>query len=264
MSEGSGQTALISAIMILVGVSHPVAAAPVCDEAARAATVRLIAGHPTANKEQTVTREEMDHIADQIGASSAVREAHPLMLSVAEAGTLVELDHRTIVDPDSGGRRYVCDVPTSVVVVVGAFKSRLVLDRNAAAAPCVREALLEHHNQHSRALDAEIDRFVDEHRDGLARDLRDLMRQTEPEKEAATQALEAGIASLVGGLYREFEFAIERSRQKVDSRPNSLNSEMRVMDSYVSWSGKSPCPVIRLRDHLGCLPSICSARASYR
>jgi hypothetical protein len=89
MSEGSGQTALISAIMILVGVSHPVAAAPVCDEAARAATVRLIAGHPTANKEQTVTREEMDHIADQIGASSAVREAHPLMLSVAEAGTLV-------------------------------------------------------------------------------------------------------------------------------------------------------------------------------
>src|SRR5437762_5723083 len=90
-----------SAVALLVSVARPVVAATVCDDLARIAPVQLIAAHPTANDEQTATREEMDHIADQLGASAAVREAHRLMLTIAEAGAHAEIDHHTIVDRDS-------------------------------------------------------------------------------------------------------------------------------------------------------------------
>jgi len=104
---------------------------------------------------------------------------------------------------------------------LSAFKDKLVLYRDAATAPCVKEALLEHHVQHRRSLDAHIDKFVNQHRDGFAREIGKLMRKTAPDKETSIQAFEGGLASLLGGLYRVFEPAIERSRQDVDT-PTAL------------------------------------------
>ncbi len=222
---------VITSLVVLVA-AHAAAAASACDDAARTAPVRLVAAHSTANEEQTATQQEMDDIADQLGASRAIREAHPLMLSVAQAGAHVELDHHTIVGHDPEDRAYVCDVPTSVTVIIGAFKTRVILDRNAADAPCVRKALVEHHIQHSHTLDAKIDLFVDEHRDSIANNVRELMRTPKQGREPATQAFEAGIAALVGGLYREFESVIEQSRQEVDT-PSELNQLREACDGQV-------------------------------
>ena len=222
-------------------------AADVCDDAARAAPVRLVAEHPTSSDEQGVTRDDMGHIADQLGASSAIREAHPLMLSIAEVGTQVEIDHRTISanDPNPNHQGYVCDVPTSVVVIVGAFKGRIILNREAAAVSCVRDVLLEHHAQHRRALDAQIEVFVAEHSDSIARNIRELMRERAPDQEAATQAFERGVALLVGALYREFEFAVERSRQEADSPValaqlrNACDGQLRQLEQKVTAPGRA-------------------------
>ena len=240
---------LACTVVITVFVLSPVGAlaADLCDDAAPAAPVRLVAAHPSTTEEETATRDEMDHRADQLGASAAVREAHPLMLSIAQAGTHVEIDHRTIAihDPNHKDQGYVCDVPTSVVVIFGAFKSRLILNRDAAAVPCVREVLLEHHAHHSRALDAQIELFVAEHRDSLARDARELMRKRARDQEAATQAFEHGMASLAGALYSEFEGVIDRSRKEADSPTalaklrNACDGQLYELEHQVTAPGRA-------------------------
>jgi hypothetical protein len=227
-----------------VAVAHS-AAAEVCEEKARAASIQLIPAYPKIDEQETATREEMDHLADQLRASSAVRKAHPLMLSIAKAGTNAEIVHRPVVDHSSNGRGYVCDVPTSVIVVVGAFKSRVILNEEAAAVPCVREALLQHHQQHRRALDAQIDSLVAEHSNSFAHNVRELMVEAAPDQETATHAFEHGIALLIGALYREFEVDIERSRQEADSSValaqlrNACDGQLRELERKLSAPGRA-------------------------
>lgn len=146
----------------------------------------------------------MDEIAAAAGASTAAREAHPLLLIVAQAGTQVKLAHHTIEGRTEAGQTFFCDVPTSVVVTIGVFKRTIILHRDDAAVPCVREALLEHKRQHNLSLDRAIDAFVDQHREPLARSIQELMRRTTPDAASAVRAFEAGLASLLGRLYREF------------------------------------------------------------
>ena len=232
MANHRRQWALAILLALLVAAARPVAAAPACDDLAQAVPIRLIAAHPSATDEQTATREEMDRIADRIGASSPAREAHPLMLSIAQAGTHVELPHHAIERQSPDGQEYACDVPASVVVVVGAFKNRVILHHDAAAVPCVRAALLEHHRGHSHFLDAQIDLFVDEHRDDLIHDVRALIAKAAPNSAAAIRDMETGLASLVGRLYRQYEVAIERSRQEADS-PSALDQLRDVCDGKV-------------------------------
>ena len=47
----------------------------------------------------------------------------------------------------------------------------------------------------------------------------------------APARVEAGLASLVGGLHHEFEFAIERSRQQVDTASALAQLRTAVMGS---------------------------------
>ena len=211
---------IIAAVLLIAII--PAGAAPACDHLAEGSTIRLVAVHPTAIEEQTATREEMDDVATRIGVSDAVREVHPLMLITARVGINVELDNRPIEGHDAAGRSYFCDVPSSITVILGAFKQRIFLHQEAAAIPCVRGALLQHQQLHSQLLDGTIDSFVNEHRDALEQHVRELMRKTAPDALSAAKALEADVASLLGRLNREFQIAVERSREEADS-PSTLD-----------------------------------------
>lgn len=204
-------------IVIIAASTRPAAAAPACDDQISSSTFRLIAVHPTEIEEVTATRKEMDEVAARIGTTAAAREVHPLMLTAAQAGTHVELDHRPIEGRNAAGESYFCDVPPSITVIIGAFKQRIYLHQEAAEVPCVRDALLRHYRRHSELLDATIDAFVNEHRDILEQQVRELMRNTAPDAVSAIKALEIGLASLLGQLYREFQIAVERSRKEADS-----------------------------------------------
>ena len=214
------QTAL-AAIVTALALANTAAATPSCADVSDALTVGLVAAHPTTTEELTATREEMDAIAVQIGATSEMRNAHPLLLIVAQAGTHVEIAHRVIERQDAQGVAYVCDVPRSVDVIIGAFKRRVILHREAAADGCIRQALLDHMAQHSRVLDAHIDLFVDEHRDELAREIQALTHRAAADEATATHAFETGVAALVGSLYRQFEAEVEQSRLEADT-PQAL------------------------------------------
>ena len=212
--------AVITGALAIV-LSDPATAAPSCEDAWEASSFRLIPTHPSATEERTATREEMDRIAAQIGATAEMRAAHPLMLIVAQAGTHVEVAHRLIARRDADGDAYVCDVPSAVVVVMGAFKRRVILHKEAAANSCVRKALLDHMARHSQVLDQKIDVFIDEHRDELARGVEALTQKAAVDEPSASQAFEAGLAALVGPVYRQFEVEIERSRLEADT-PEAL------------------------------------------
>lgn len=238
---GRLRTALagIAAALAII-LSDPVTAAPFCDEAWEASSFRLIPTHPSTTEERTATREEMDLIAAQVGVTAEMREAHPLMLMVAQAGTHVEAAHRLIAHRDAAGDAYVCDVPTAVMVVMGAFKRRVILHKEAAANSCVRKALLDHMARHSQVLDQKIDVFIDEHRDELARGVEALTQKAAVDESSASQAFEAGLAALVGPLYREFEVEMERSRLEADT-PETMaqlraacGGKLRELESEVS------------------------------
>ena len=213
--------AVITGALAIVLSDHPATAAPSCEDAWEASSFRLIPKHPTATEERTATREEMDRIAVRVGATAEMREAHPLMLMTAEAGTHVEVVHRLIAHRGAVGDAYVCDVPTAVVVVMGAFKRRVILNKEAAANSCVRKALLDHMARHSQVLDQKIDTFIDEHREGLARGVEALTRKTAADEPSASQAFEVGLAALIGPVYREFEVEAKQSRLEADT-PEAL------------------------------------------
>ena len=207
----------LAGIVAALALGNTAGAAPSCTDVRDALRVTLVAAHPTTTEELTATREEMDSIAAQIGATPEMVSAHPLLLIVAQAGTHVEIAHRVIERQDAQGVAYVCDVPRSVDVIIGAFKRRVILQREAAADSCIRQALLDHMAQHSRVLDAHIDLFVDEHRDELAREIQALTRRAAADEATATHAFETGVAALVGPLYRQFEAKVESSRLEADT-----------------------------------------------
>lgn len=220
---------VVVAAVLVMPITSFAGAATVCDYPAEGSTFHLVAVHPTAAEEQTATREEMDGIAARIGVSDTVREVHPMMLLTAQAGTNVELDNRPIQGHDAAGKSYFCDVPFSIIITIGAFKQTIFLYQEAAATPCVRDALLRHQRQHSQLLDAAIESFVNEHRDALDQHIRELMRKTTPDALSATKALEAGLASLLSRLYRDFQIAVERSREEADS-PSALDQLRNACD----------------------------------
>jgi hypothetical protein len=160
--------AFATAVILLAAAnSGQAAGAPACDDLIPSSTFRLIAAHPTETEEVTATREEMDEVASRIGTTAAAREAHPLMLTAAEGGAHVELDHRPIENRNAAGNSYYCDIPSFVTIIIGAVKQRVYLYQEAAAAPCVRNALLRHYRRHSELLNVTIDAFVNKHRNAL-------------------------------------------------------------------------------------------------
>ncbi|MGE0279059.1 MAG: hypothetical protein AB7P20_00385 [Rhizobiaceae bacterium] len=204
-------------------------AASTCDAVADSSSFRLLTVHETALEEESATREEMDRIASAVGAPAEVREAHPLMLILARAGADVELEHRPINARDTGENTSFCDVPASIVVRLGVLKRRVILHRSAARDTCVRMVLLDHFRQHSWVLDETIDRFIAEHRAGIARALRDLTQKTAPDPVSASENLEVGMASLIGALYREFGLKLEKSRLIPDT-PAALGELRKACD----------------------------------
>lgn len=222
--------ALATVVIVLVATSvRPAGAAPACDNLIPSVTFRLIAAHPTVTEEVIATSEQMDEAATRIGTTTAARKAHPLMLITAQAGSHVELDHRPIEGRTAAGEAYFCDVPPSITVTVGAFKQRIFLHHEAAAIPCVRDALRQHQRRHSQLLDATINSFVNEHRDALERHVWELMRKTAPDALSVIKALEAGLASSLGRLHREFQIAVERAREEADS-PSALDQLQSICD----------------------------------
>jgi hypothetical protein len=117
----------LAAVAAGIAFMSSAVAAPSCATVGEAPSVELVAAHPTATEEVTATREEMDHLADRLGVSPAMRKAHPLMLAVGEGGTHVEMVHRIIERRDVRGAAYVCDVPGPLKVVIGAFTRRVIL-----------------------------------------------------------------------------------------------------------------------------------------
>ena len=236
MAARLGRALALAICIACLAVARPVGATPACETAIPASNLRLQTAHPTADEEAIATREEMDAIATRVGASRAAREAHPLLLIVVQAGTHVELAHHTIEDQTDAGAAHFCDVPASVTVIIGAFKRRTILHRDAAAVPCVREALLEHQRQHVLSLDRLIDAFAEQHREALTRSVQALMRRRAPDAAAAVRAFETGLASLVGDLYGEFELAVDQSREEVDTPAalarlrQSCNGQLRQLE----------------------------------
>lgn len=165
------------AVVILTVTVRPAAAASSCEDLAQRSTVNLIARHSADFDQQTATYDEMDRLAVQLGIPATTREAHPLMLIIAQAGTDVEMAHQTIESHSAVGNASFCDAPPSVLVTIGAFKSRIILHRSAAADSCIRQALLKHLLQHKHVLDKTIDSFVEAHRNGLARAVHDLIQK---------------------------------------------------------------------------------------
>ena len=212
--------------VLFLAIIHFAAAAPACKAAANGSSFHLVAVHETALEEQSATREEMDRIARQVGVPVAVREAHPLMLIMARAGVDIELAHRPIKAQNTGENASFCDVPASIVVRLGVLKRRVILNHSAAQDTCVRAALLDHYRQHSHVLDKTIDRFVGEHRARLVSALYDLTQDTAPDPQAAAKKLEAGMASLISYLYREFGLELEKS-QLIPDTPAALG-ELRT------------------------------------
>jgi hypothetical protein len=208
---------VLIAPVLFLAIIHTLAAAPTCNDTPDGSSFHLIAIHETAFEEQSATPEEMDVIAAKVRAPAEARKAHPLMLILAQAGSDVELEHQPLELRDANGNAFFCDAPTSIVVHLGVFKRRVILYHDAAGDACVRSALLDHYLQHSHVLDEVIDQFVDEHRARFAGALYDLTQKTAPDPGSAIQNLEAGLASLIGSLYREFESEVERTRMAADT-----------------------------------------------
>jgi hypothetical protein len=220
---------LFIAPVLFLAFIHAAAATPTCDAAADGSSFRLVAVHETALEEQSATLDEMNLIASKVGMPAELREAHPLMLIIARAGVDIELEHRPIELRNTDENVSFCDVPVSIVVRLGVFKRRVILHRGAAQDTCVRAALLDHYRQHSQVLDETIDRFVGEHRAKLVHALYDLTQKIAPDPISAGENLEAGMAALVGDLYREFGLEIEKSRLLPDT-PAALGELRKACD----------------------------------
>lgn len=226
----------VATLLFIVACANPVAAASPCHGSAESSSVRLIAVHPTATEELSATREEMDHIAALIGATAASREVHPLMLIAAQAGTHVDVTHNVIKGAGAGGAPYFCDIPTSTAVFMGVFKRQAILYKKAAANPCVRRALIDHFDQHSKMLDRTIEVFIDKHRDELSRNVKALAEKPAPDEPSATGAFETGLAALVGPLYRKLERDVAHSRLEAETPAalaqlrNACNGELQRLE----------------------------------
>lgn len=236
--------AVLAAVLSIAIIFPSARAASTCDNAAENATLRLATLHPTADEGQTASREEMDRIAAETGASDAAREAHPLMLIVAQGGAHFEFVHRVIKGRDTAGEVYFCDVPSSIVILFGAFKRKTIFHDAAAADPCMRQALLEHHRQHNHVLNKAIDALVNKHRDEFARAVSDLTRKTAPSAASAIQNFETGLASVIGALYQKLALEIERSQlladtpAALDQLRNSCDGKLHQLELEIGRHGK--------------------------
>ena len=205
-------------------------ATPYCGELPDS-ELRFYIAEPTSPKEYTVSPAELDVIAKKFSASSVDRTAHPLMLMLGTLAVDIAVNHHTVAVQKNGSTAY-CDAPTAVSVRVGTIDRRVFLLRDAAADSCVRRTLLQHYDEHSRALDDELRAFVENHRSDVASRLRGLKQVLHHERTAATKAFERGAGSLVVELFKRVESEIHRTKAQIDT-PERLEALRNACDGKV-------------------------------
>ena len=204
-------TLLSIASLMTFLVSYSACAALPCPDVP-ASTLRLFSMYPKLD-EYVTTLGEMDRIAAEIGVTAKERAVHPLMLMTAEIDAHVAVQNRTIEVGNGDGLAY-CDAPTSVEVAFGVVGRKVYLLRDAAAEPCVRQALLDHYATHSSAFDAEVQLFIRQQREEIGTRLRELKQTAAPDPVSANSAFEAGLWSIVRDMIAQFKTQMKGSGHK--------------------------------------------------
>lgn len=225
---------ILSTFVAASVAAWPTSAAPVCRDLP-ATELRIFYAQPPKSPELSMTKAEMDRLADADKISAEARAAHPLMLIVAELGAKVHVEHRTIAVRYDGATAY-CDAPTSVDLGLGTFGRKVVLWREAAADSCVKQALLRHYEEHSRALDNKTEDFVHQRYQEFALGLRDLKYKPYPDRQTAVRGFETGLRAFLRTMINRFDAEIDRSRRDIDTAErlealrNACGARIREME----------------------------------
>lgn len=138
------------------------------------------------------------------------------MLIAAKIGTEVAIVPR-ILEIHDGTELAYCNAPTLVRVGFGVLGRKVFLMDEAAAVPCVRNALLNHAAEHSRALDAEIEAFIQRWQQALDAWLRELTQTPAPDRAPALKAFQSGLAAFLFNMVTQFKAEVEHVRKGVDT-----------------------------------------------
>ena len=192
----------------------PVFATTICGDLPES-KLRLFSVDLERTERRVVTQEEMDLIAAKVGISADHRAAHPLILIVAEFGMQVAVEHRTVEVKSDQGALF-CDSPKTVDVGIGIFPRKLLLMRQAADDRCVRQVMLDHYAVHSHEIDRQVQMFISEHREELAKRLSEVKKTPAQDRSSAIKGVEAGLWSALRSMFPDMLRRAENSRQEVD------------------------------------------------
>ena len=153
---------------------------------------------------------------------------HPLMAMRYVIDTNVAVVHRVVKTADGG----FCDAPETVVFRFGVIRRGVVLVPQAAADPCVRDALLAHEAEHNRIVRDAIGAFMHEHQAELAERLVHLTQQRARDANAAKKAMELGLMDAITRLFELFK------QNEVGRIRNLVDSPDRLQDLGTSCDGR--------------------------
>jgi hypothetical protein len=136
-----------------------------------------------------------------------------MMLASTVLVSWFEIRHRPV--PQPGGS--VCDAPELVRMVFGAAQRQVFLAEPAADDPCVRRKLLEHEEDHERAFDEAVDRFINDRRSEFARGMKALKQMPAPDAKTAADRWDEGLRLIVSEAKRQLMVELRAASAAVDT-----------------------------------------------
>ena len=214
---------LLPALWLYLAFSSGALAAPEC-AAVPATKVEL---RPVSVDRIDQETASPDDIA-RLGMTGNGPAPHPLMAVRYVIDTNVAVVHRIVKTADGG----FCDAPEAVVFRFGVIRRGVVLVPQAAADPCVRDALLAHEAEHNRIVREAIGAFLHEHQAELGQRLAHLKQQRARDANAAKKAMELGLMDAITRLFERFK------QNDVGRVRNLVDSPARLHDLAISCDGR--------------------------
>lgn len=153
---------------------------------------------------------------DRVALNDALGSRHTMMLTTEDVVSIFRITHRIIPQPDGS----VCDAPSEVNIGLGSGRRTVYLARDVADDPCVHRQMIAHADAHAQSFNAAVDRFIDDHRDILARGMTTLKESPAKTPGVARERWEAGIRAIVGEMRRQLLEELRRARATTDDAPS--------------------------------------------
>lgn len=163
--------------------------------------------------EHTVPAEQIARLSGESG-----QPPHALMAMGYALDSQVAVVHRIV-----RGQAGYCDAPEIVAVSFGIARRDVFMVPEAAATPCIRDALLAHERDHARIIDREAHAFIERHRPQLMQALDQAARHAAPDNAAARTAFEAALFGLLRQLTVEFGDSMRGPLRAAGDNPAALS-----------------------------------------